>query len=72
LLTGGNGGGISAGPAGRRSKSSDNRKVDFSNALIFMTSNISAAEMSLLVSPKLGFQVSAPDNSNGAPALIAS
>jgi ATP-dependent Clp protease ATP-binding subunit ClpA len=34
----------------------DHRKVDFSNALIFMTSNIGASEMSSLVSPKLGFQ----------------
>src|SRR6202049_3711730 len=33
----------------------DNRKVDFSNALIFMTSNIGAAEMSSLGSPVLGF-----------------
>lgn len=33
----------------------DNRKVDFSRALIFMTSNLGAAEMSNLVSPKLGF-----------------
>ena len=53
----------------------DNRKVDFSNALIFMTSNIGAAEMSSLVSPKLGFQklgfnVSA-DDSNCAPTLSA-
>ena len=49
----------------------DNRKVDFSNALIFMTSNIGAAEMSSLVSPKLGFHVSTPDDSNGAPTLTA-
>jgi len=49
----------------------DNRKVDFSNALIFMTSNIGAAEMSSLVSPKLGFQVSTPDGSNCAPRLTA-
>src|SRR5216683_5381862 len=35
----------------------DNRKVNFSNALIFMTSNIGASEMSSLVSPKLGFHV---------------
>lgn len=49
----------------------DNRKVDFSNALIFMTSNIGAAEMSSLVSPKLGFHVSAPDDSNCAPTLAA-
>jgi ATP-dependent Clp protease ATP-binding subunit ClpA len=44
----------------------DNRKVNFSNALIFMTSNIGAAEMSSLVSPKLGFHVSTPDDSNCA------
>jgi ATP-dependent Clp protease ATP-binding subunit ClpA len=31
----------------------DNRKVDFSNALIFMTSNMDAAEISSLVGPKL-------------------
>src|SRR6266446_5372982 len=47
----------------------DNRKVDFSNALIFMTSNIGAAEMSSLVSPKLGFHVSTPDDSNCASIL---
>src|ERR1700684_745657 len=47
----------------------DNRKVDFSNALIFMTSNIGAAEMSSLVSPKLGFHASTPDDSNCAPTL---
>lgn len=33
----------------------DNRKVDFSQAMIFMTSNLGAGEMSALVSPKLGF-----------------
>jgi ATP-dependent Clp protease ATP-binding subunit ClpA len=33
----------------------DNRKVDFSRAMIFMTSNLGAAEMSALMSPKLGF-----------------
>jgi ATP-dependent Clp protease ATP-binding subunit ClpA len=49
----------------------DNRKVDFSNALIFMTSNIGAAEMSSLVSPKLGFHVSTPDDSDCAPTLAA-
>jgi ATP-dependent Clp protease ATP-binding subunit ClpB len=47
----------------------DNRKVDFSNALIFMTSNIGAAEMSSLVSAKLGFHVSTPDDSSYAPTL---
>jgi ATP-dependent Clp protease ATP-binding subunit ClpB len=33
----------------------DNRKVDFSKAMIFMTSNLGSAEMSSLVNPKLGF-----------------
>jgi ATP-dependent Clp protease ATP-binding subunit ClpA len=33
----------------------DNRKVDFSRAMIFMTSNLGAGEMSALVAPKLGF-----------------
>jgi ATP-dependent Clp protease ATP-binding subunit ClpB len=33
----------------------DNRKVDFSRALIFMTSNLGASEMSSLMHPKLGF-----------------
>jgi ATP-dependent Clp protease ATP-binding subunit ClpB len=35
----------------------DNRKVDFSRSMIFMTSNLGAAEMSALVSPTLGFHV---------------
>ena len=34
----------------------DNRKVDFSRAMIFMTSNLGATEMSNLIAPKLGFQ----------------
>jgi ATP-dependent Clp protease ATP-binding subunit ClpB len=33
----------------------DNRKVDFSRAMIFMTSNLGASEMSAMLSPKLGF-----------------
>jgi ATP-dependent Clp protease ATP-binding subunit ClpA len=33
----------------------DNRKVDFSRALIFMTSNLGATEMSNLTNPRLGF-----------------
>src|SRR5437773_6527942 len=35
----------------------DNRKVDFSRAMIFMTSNLGASEMSALMSPKLGFNM---------------
>jgi ATP-dependent Clp protease ATP-binding subunit ClpA len=34
----------------------DNRKVDFSRAMVFLTSNLGAGEMSTLVSPRLGFQ----------------
>ena len=33
----------------------DNRKVDFARALIFMTSNVGAAEMSAILNPKVGF-----------------
>ena len=33
----------------------DNRRVDFSRALIFMTSNLGASEMSALLRPGLGF-----------------
>jgi ATP-dependent Clp protease ATP-binding subunit ClpB len=49
----------------------DNCKVDFSNALIFMTSNIGAAEMSSLVSSKVGFHVSTPNDSNCESTLAA-
>jgi ATP-dependent Clp protease ATP-binding subunit ClpA len=41
----------------------DNRKVDFSAAMVFLTSNLGAAEMSSLLSPRLGFHVpSSEDN----------
>ena len=45
----------------------DNRKVDFSRAMIFMTSNLGATEMSALLSPKLGFSAydSARKSQNG-------
>ena len=36
----------------------DNRKVDFSRTVIFMTSNLGAAEMSKIIQPKLGFSMS--------------
>jgi ATP-dependent Clp protease ATP-binding subunit ClpA len=35
----------------------DNRKVDFSRALIFLTSNLGASEMNAIVRPSLGFTV---------------
>jgi ATP-dependent Clp protease ATP-binding subunit ClpA len=43
----------------------DNRRVDFSRALIFMTSNLGAAEMSSLMNPAMGFASGTPDP--GAP-----
>jgi ATP-dependent Clp protease ATP-binding subunit ClpB len=45
----------------------DNRKVDFSRALIFMTSNLGATEMSALVNPRVGFNggESARQSQNG-------
>src|SRR6202034_4284986 len=49
----------------------DNRIVDFSKAMIFMTSNIGASEMSSLVSLKLGFGATPLYDSNYAPALTA-
>ena len=33
----------------------DNRRVDFSRAMIFMTSNLGASEMNAIIRPKLGF-----------------
>ncbi len=36
----------------------DNRRVDFSRAMVFMTSNLGAAEMSDIMTPRLGFSVS--------------
>ena len=41
----------------------DNRKVDFSSAMVFLTSNLGAAEMSSLVSPRLGFHAPSFDGS---------
>jgi ATP-dependent Clp protease ATP-binding subunit ClpB len=40
----------------------DNRRVDFSAAIVFLTSNLGAAEMSSLVSPRLGFHVPSFDD----------
>src|SRR5208283_2547373 len=35
----------------------DNQRVDFSQSMIFMTSNLGAAEMNTLAEPRLGFHV---------------
>lgn len=43
----------------------DNRKVDFSRAMIFMTSNLGANEMSSILSNKMGFGSVGKDSQNG-------
>jgi ATP-dependent Clp protease ATP-binding subunit ClpB len=49
----------------------DNRRVDFSSAMIFLTSNLGAAEMSGLLTPRLGFQVPGDDSVAGKAKLSA-
>src|SRR3984893_13754757 len=41
----------------------DNRRVDFSSSMVFLTSNCGAAEMSSLCEPRLGFHAPVPENS---------
>jgi ATP-dependent Clp protease ATP-binding subunit ClpA len=47
----------------------DNRKVDFSRAMIFMTSNLGATEMSSILSPKMGFGLSALSSAVNGDAI---
>ena len=50
----------------------DNRKVDFSRAMIFMTSNLGASEMSALINPRLGFnRANSVDNPPVADEALA-
>src|SRR4051794_24430643 len=49
----------------------DNRKVDFSATMIFLTSNLGAAEMSSLVNPRLGFHVPSLEDTGGSAKLSA-
>ncbi len=42
----------------------DNRKVDFTKAMIFMTSNLGASEMSTLLQPRLGFGIKRQETVN--------
>src|SRR5450432_1920722 len=42
----------------------DNRRVDFSRAMIFMTSNLGASEMGSILRPKLGFSTADADRNN--------
>ena len=49
----------------------DNRRVDFSSTMVFMTSNLGAAEMSSLVSPRLGFHVPSIEDADSKAKLSA-
>ena len=44
----------------------DNQRVDFSQAMIFMTSNLGAAEMNAMLRPKLGFASNETDRQQTA------
>lgn len=48
----------------------DNRRVDFSNSIIFLTSNLGAKEMSAVMSPSLGFKGISPDGAQSCSADI--
>jgi ATP-dependent Clp protease ATP-binding subunit ClpB len=50
----------------------DNRKVDFSQALIFMTSNLGASEMNSLLRPHLGFATSESERARESGEVDAS
>ncbi len=43
----------------------DNRRVDFSRAIVFMTSNLGASEMNSILMPKLGFSCSPLEQNPG-------
>lgn len=50
----------------------DNKRVDFSKCLIFMTSNLGASEMGALLAPKLGFNALNREDASKAPKVDAS
>ena len=47
----------------------DNQRVDFSQAIIFMTSNLGAAEMSATLRPKLGFASNETERQHAAGVI---
>src|SRR5579862_5229290 len=49
----------------------DNRRVDFSHAMIFMTSNLGATDMAAMLRPGLGFAAAAPGADDRLSAKIA-
>src|ERR1700735_5451448 len=49
----------------------DNRRVDFSSTMVFLTSNLGAAEMNSLVAPRLGFHVPSSEDADCNSRLSA-
>jgi ATP-dependent Clp protease ATP-binding subunit ClpA len=49
----------------------DNRRVDFSSTMVFLTSNLGATEMSSLLSPRLGFHVPSSEDTGSNAQLSA-
>src|ERR1700693_2744620 len=49
----------------------DNRKVDCSSTMVFLTSNLGASEMSSLVSPRLGFHAPSIEDTGSSVKLGA-
>jgi len=49
----------------------DNCRVDFSNAMIFLTGNLGAAEMNSLLRPSLGFSVLPPESADETGATMS-
>jgi ATP-dependent Clp protease ATP-binding subunit ClpB len=49
----------------------DNRRVDFSSAMVFLTSNLGANEMSSLLNPRLGFHVPSSEDTGSNAKLSA-
>ncbi|MGA2348458.1 MAG: AAA family ATPase, partial [Candidatus Sulfotelmatobacter sp.] len=49
----------------------DNRKVDFSSAMIFLTSNLGASEIDSLLSPRLGFHAPSSESTVSKAKLCA-
>jgi ATP-dependent Clp protease ATP-binding subunit ClpB len=49
----------------------DNRRVDFSAAMVFLTGNLGAAEMSSVLSPRLGFHVPSFEDNTKLGARIS-
>ncbi len=49
----------------------DNRRVDFSRAIVFMTGNLGAAEMSSILRPGLGFAAGETERANAANPKLA-